>query len=576
MKVLLQYLKPHTAIMLWTMAFKFFAAMMDLIIPSLLARIIDRAVPSRDPGQIYFWGGMMIVCAALSITTNVYANRTAARTSGKVTLKLRHDLFSKFSRLPLARFEEISLSSAVSRLTSDTYNINQFLNRTQRMGVRAPILLIGGLIMTLSLDLRLTLVLVFALPFIFLIVYGITSKTVPLYTKQQGILDQLVRVTQENISGIRIIKALSKTEYEQRRFDGVNAHLADTFQQAGRISALSNPLTSLTLNLGLTAVVLAGGYLVSNSLSTAGAIIAFLNYFTLISMAMMGITRIFIMLSRGIASARRVAEVLSIPEDAPLPGLGEANAGAPHVLFRDVSFGYSGKGYALRHISFSLMQGETLGIIGATGSGKTTLIKLLLRLYEANEGSILIRGRDILSIPADELREGIGVVFQNDFIMAESLRENIRYYRDIPDERLWQAAEDAQAAEFIKSFKEGLDYRAAQKGNNLSGGQKQRILIARALAGQPELLILDDSSSALDYRTDAALRKALAKNYNLTTKLVIAQRVSSIMNANQILVLDEGRAIGCGSHQELMNSCPAYREIAELQMGARGGMTDEQ
>ena len=557
--------------MVWTMTVKFFAAMMDLIIPSLLARIIDQAVPSGDTRQIYFWGGLMVICAVLAISSNVYANRMAAATSGKVTLKVRQDLFSKLSHLSMAQFDSVTLSSAISRLTSDTYNINQFLNRSQRMGVRAPILLIGGLIMTLSLDFRLTLVLVLSLPFIFLIVYLITKKSVPLYTRQQGILDNLVRVTQENISGIRIIKALSKTGYEQERFDGVNRSLADTSQRAGRISALSNPLTSLTLNIGLTLVVLAGAYLANRGLSSPGTIIAFLNYFTLISMAMMGITRIFIMLSRGISSARRVAEVLAIPQDMAVEEAEKDIADAPHIVFDRVSFGYNDKGPALENISFTLRQGETLGIIGATGSGKTTLIKLLMRLYDPGSGSIRVKGRNIKSIPTRELREGTGVVFQNDFVIADTLRENIRYYRDIPDKRLWQAAEDAQAADFIRSFEGGLDYRVAQKGNNLSGGQRQRLLIARALAGQPELLILDDSSSALDYRTDAALRKALARGYKNTTAVIIAQRVSSIMNADRILVLDEGREIGFGTHRELMENCKMYKEIATTQMGAQGG-----
>lgn len=575
MNTLMQYLKPYTGVMIWTVTVKFFAAMMDLLIPSILARIIDRAVPSGDSRQIYFWGGLMVICAILALTTNVYANRMAATTAGKVTLKLRHDLFSKLSHLSMAQFDSVSLSSAVSRLTSDTYNINQFLNRVQRMGVRAPILLIGGLIMTLSLDYRLTIVLLLSLPFIFLIVYLITKKSVPLYTRQQSILDQLVRITQENITGVRIIKALSKTNREQERFDGINLLLADTSQQASRISALSNPLTTLTLNIGLTLVVLAGAYLVNQGLSTSGTIIAFLNYFTLISMAMMGITRIFIMLSRGISSAQRVAEVLDMPEDILVGDDGKTDGAtiqdAPHIAFDHVTFGNGSKGPALENISFSVMQGETLGIIGATGSGKTTLIKLLLRLYDAGSGTIRIKGRDISTIPPQELRAATGVVFQNDFIIADTLRENIRYYRDIPTERLWQAAEDAQAADFIRASEGGLDYRVAQKGYNLSGGQRQRLLIARALAGKPELLILDDSSSALDYRTDAALRKALAKNYQDTTSIIIAQRISSIMGADHILVLDEGREIGYGTHQQLMKNCETYNEIATTQMGAQGG-----
>lgn len=574
MNTLLQYLKPHTRIMTWTFSVKLFAAMMDLLIPSILARIIDKVVPLGEPRQIYLWGGLMVLCAMLAIATNIYANRMAATTSGKVTRAVRHDLFAKISSLSMAQIDTISLSSAVSRLTTDTYNINQFLNRMQRMGVRAPILLIGGLVMTLTLDFRLTLVLVLTLPFISVIVYQITRRTVPLYTKQQTVLDRLVRVMQENITGIRIIKALSKTEYEQGRFDGVNGQLADTTQRAGRLAALSNPLTSLTLNLGLTMVVLVGGYLVNRGLSTPGSIIAFLNYFMIILQAMMGITRIFIMSSRGMASAGRVAEVLTMPDDlAVLPGAAQPETD-DHLVFDRVSFSYNKVEHNLEDISFRLKRGQTLGILGATGSGKTTLVNLLLRLYDPDEGRVLLGGRDVRTIAPDTLRGKVGVVFQNDFLMADTIRDNIRYYRDIPDERIWQAAEDAQAAQFIRDTEQGLDHMVAQKGNNLSGGQKQRLLIARALADNPELLILDDASSALDYRTDASLRRALHRQYDDTTSVIIAQRVSSIKGADHILVLEEGREIGYGTHDELMRDCPTYREIALTQMGAEGGRSD--
>ncbi|NLD33450.1 MAG: ABC transporter ATP-binding protein [Clostridiales bacterium] len=574
MNTLLQYLKPHTGIMTWTFTVKLFAAMMDLLIPSILARIIDKIVPLGEPRQIYLWGGLMVLCALLAIATNIYANRMAALTSGKVTRAVRHDLFAKISSLSMAQIDGISLSSAVSRLTTDTYNINQFLNRMQRMGVRAPILLIGGLVMTLTLDFRLTLVLVLTLPFISLIVYQVTRRTVPLYTKQQTVLDRLVRVMQENITGIRIIKALSKTEYEQQRFDGVNGTLANTTQRAGRVAALSNPLTSLTLNLGLTLVVLAGGFLVNRGMSTPGTIIAFLNYFMIILQAMMGITRIFIMSSRGVASAGRVAEVLNMPQDlAVIAGPPQAET-EDHLVFDRVSFSYNKVENNLEGISFRLKRGETLGILGATGSGKTTLVNLLLRLYDPDSGRVLLGGRDMRTLPPEDLHGKVGVVFQNDFLMADTIRENIRYYRDIPDERVWQAAEDAQAAQFIRDTEQGLDHMVAQKGNNLSGGQKQRLLIARALAGDPELLILDDASSALDYRTDASLRRALHRRYGDTTSIIIAQRVSSIKGADRILVLEEGREIGYGTHDELMEGCPTYREIALTQMGAEGGARD--
>ncbi|MHC1785825.1 MAG: ABC transporter ATP-binding protein [Christensenellales bacterium] len=571
MRTLYKYVKPYVGVIGWTMFVKFFSAMMDLLIPSILARIIDEIVPLQNPSLIYLWGGIMIGCAMIALGSNIYANRMASLTAGKVTRTLRHDLFSKISSLSMTQLDTLTLSSAISRLTSDTYNINQFLGNTQRMGVRAPILLLGGIIMTLMMDLRLTLVLLLTLPFIALIIYVVTRKSVPVYTRQQTVLDRITRVMQENITGIRIIKALSKSEHEKLRFDGVNAELADVSQKAGRIVAASNPLTSLTLNLGLTLVVLAGAYLVNRGQSRPGTIIAFLNYFAIISQAMMGITRIFIMTSKGAASAKRVEEVLLLPEDlVPLPAQGQPLPS--HILFDHVSFSYNKVEDNLSDISFELSAGDTLGIIGATGSGKTTLINLLLRFYDADKGRILIRGQDIRSLMPDQLRDRVGIAFQNDFIMAGSVRDNVRYYRDLGDEALWAALDAAQAADFVRKHPEGLDFQVAAKGNDLSGGQKQRLLIARALAGKPELLILDDSSSALDYRTDASLRRALSEQHSDTTCIIIAQRISSIRGADHILVLDDGRSIGYGTHEELMLTCPGYRDIALVQMGAEGGL----
>ncbi len=570
MRKVLSYLKPYRLVLSWTMAVKFSAAMLDLFIPFILAIIIDDVVPQREPRLVYLWGAAMAACAVLSVTLNIYANRLAATTSGRVTQSLRHDLFSKLTRLSMTQFDGVSLSSAVSRLTTDTYNINQFLNRTQRMGVRAPILLVGGLILTSILDARLTLVLALTLPVIGLIIYLVTKKSVPLYGRQQTVLDRLVRVMQENIVGIRVIKALSKTPYERERFDGVNAELAEVGRRAGSVVAASNPLSSLTLHLGLTLVVLAGASLVNLGLSRPGSIIAFLNYFTIISNAMMGITRIFIMSSKGIASARRIGEVLVMPEDQPmLPS--QPEPGPWHVRFDRVSFSYNHAENDLEDISFALSQGQTLGVIGATGSGKTTLTSLLLRLYEADSGRILIKGQDIRSIPPETLSAQVGVAFQSDFIMAGTIRENIAYFREMSDGQVWQAARDAQAEDFIRATAGGLDHGVESRGNNLSGGQKQRLLIARALAGGPGLLILDDASSALDYRTDASLRRALSERYGGTTKIIIAQRVSSIRGADSILVLDGGKAIGQGTHEELMRDCPAYRDIAVTQMGAEEG-----
>ena len=575
MKHVLSYLKPHTWALTRTMIVKFMGSMMDLFIPFILAIIIDDVVPQRQPHLVYLWGGGMALCAGLSVTFNIMANRMAAVTSGKVTLKLRHDLFKKLGEVSMAQFDGISLSSAVSRLTTDTYNINQFLNRTQRIGVRAPILLIGGLILTSILDARLTLVLALTLPVIALIVFVVTKKSVPMYDKQQQVLDSMVRVMQENIVGVRVIKALGKTRYEQQRFDDVNKNLAEVGRKAGSVVAASNPLSSLTLNLGLAVVVLVGAYTVNSGLSRPGSIIAFLNYFTIISGAMMGITRIFIMSSKGIASARRIEEVLQMEADQPqLPAHKKQTPW--HIAFEDVSFSYNGVEDNISNITFRLKQGQTLGIIGATGSGKTTLTNLLLRLYDVTSGTIYIDGQDIRSLDPVTLSDQTGIAFQSDFIMAATIRDNVAYFRDISDEDIWQALRTAQAEEFVRATADGLLHQVESRGNNLSGGQKQRLLIARALANKPRLLILDDASSALDYRTDAALRRDLSQQHQNTTSIIIAQRVSSIKGADQILVLEDGRAIGQGTHDELMRTCDTYRDIAQVQMGARQADVPEQ
>ena len=566
MKTVSRYVKPYTAVISLTLMMKLAAALLDLLIPSFLARIIDVVVPTGRREGIFLWGGVMLLCAVASMFTNMYANRLAARTSAKMTRKLRHDLFSKLSYLSAAQLDQVTIPSAVSRLTTDTYNLNQLFNRIQRIGVRAPILLVGGIVITLMMDPFLTLVLVATLPVISLFVWRITRVSVPLYTRQQGVLDRLVRTVQENITGVRVIKALSRVPREKQRFEAVSEDLSGIEEHAGSVMALSNPLTSFTLNIGLVLVVVTGAWLVNGGRSTTGNIIAFLNYFAIIMGATMGITRVFVMYSKGKASAMRVEEVLLMPEDLRVLPPEPAEKSPFHIQWEDVRFSYNKGADNLSGISFALKRGQTLGIIGATGSGKSTLVALMLRLYEADGGRILIDGRDIRTIPRDELYGMVGVAFQNDFIMADSLKENIRYFRDIPDIAIERAVEDAQAADIVAEKEQGLLYRAAIRGNNLSGGQKQRLLIARALAGNPELLILDDASSALDYRTDAGLRRALAQNYPDTTKIIIAQRVSSVMGADHILVLDEGHLEASGSHEELMKRSEIYRRIAQIQM----------
>ena len=571
MKKLFPYIKPYMWVIVLTFCIKFIATTAELMIPRLMQTIIDTTVPAVKNGasmsQVYLMGGLMLVFAIAGVGCNILANRMAAISGGKITKKLRYDLYEKLGGLSARQMDKLTISSAVSRLTSDTYNFNQLITRIQRIGVRAPILLLGGIVMMLSMDAKLALVLIGLLPVIVITVILVTRKTVPLFRKTQDIQDEIVRVCQENITGIRVIKALSKTEYEKARFHEVNERHSGTAQKAGIINNITSPITSVTMNLGLTLVVVFGAYRVNSGAIQAGVIVAFLQYFTKILMATMAITRVFIMWSRGEASAKRIAEVLELEEDLQVQEKQEKEENAPHIEFKDVCFSYTGVDNDLQHISFKLEHGQTLGILGPTGSGKSTLINLLMRFYDADSGTVLIDGQDIRTIDYETLRAKFGVVFQNDFVTEGTIGHNISFFRDLSDEQLEKGAENAQAAEFIAGKDGHMEAEVTVRGNNLSGGQKQRLLISRALAADPEILVLDDSSSALDYKTDANLRRALRENYRNTTTVLIAQRVSSLRHADLILVLDDGQVIGAGRHQELMESCEEYRVIAETQMG---------
>ena len=567
MKQLGKYIRPYAWYILLTLFIKFLGTYVELMIPDLMEVMIDEKAPAGDLPQIYLYGAGMLLCAILALVGNIVANRMTAFSSGKITRAIRHDLFVKLENLSARQMDELTIPSAESRLTSDTYNVNQMLTRIQRMGIRAPILLVGGIIMTLKMDASLALVFIGLLPIIAVVVYFVTKYSVPMHMKQQTVLDKVVRVVQENITGIRVIKALSKTEYEKQRFHGVNTELAQTGLKAGMITSITNPVSTLVLNLGLTLVVVVGAFRVNSGDIKSGVIIAFLQYFTMILNAMLGITRIFVMASKGEASAKRVAEVLALPEDLTvLPAELTEEEKPAHIEFKNVSFSYTGVGNNIEDLSFRLEHGQTLGILGPTGSGKSTILNLLLRLYDADSGEVLIDGQNIRTIPYEQLRKKFGIVFQNDFITEGTIAHNIRFFRDVDDSAVKKAAEAAQAS-FIAEKEGGMEAEVVVRGNNLSGGQKQRLLIARALAADPEILILDDASSALDYQTDSNLRKALRENYRHTTTVVVAQRISSLRHADLILVLDDGRVTGAGNHEHLMEVCEEYRMIAETQMG---------
>ncbi|MBR6795682.1 MAG: ABC transporter ATP-binding protein, partial [Clostridia bacterium] len=484
------------------------------------------------------------------------------------------DLFEKTLHLSAAQTDECSLPTLISRLTSDTYHINRFIAQIQRIGIRAPILLIGGIIITAMLDPMMALVFVVLMPFIALVTALVSRRGIKLYREQQECLDDMTRVIQENVTGVRVIRALSKTDDEIGRFARVTGSLSRKSREAGITMGITGPTNTLILNIGLSAVILVGAYRLNSGAVQPGVLLAFLNYFTMILTAMMAVTRVFIMSSRGMASAKRVTDVLAYGDALPLLPPQEKKEDAPYLEFRHVSFSYHKKKPDLDRISFTLQKGQTLGIIGGTGSGKTTLIQLLCRFYDADEGEILLEGRDIRSIPLHELRARFGVVFQNDFVPALTIAENVNFFRDLTQEQRESAARSAQAAEFINEKAEGWNEPLSIRGANLSGGQRQRLLISRALAGDPDILILDDSSSALDYRTDMCLRRALRERYGESTTVTVAQRISSVCHADLILVLDKGKAIGIGRHEELLESCEEYRLIYETQMG--GGSFDEE
>ncbi len=599
-EIIARYVRPYFPRMGFGFVIKFIGTVMDLCIPYILAHIIDVVIPKEDRGLVLWWGAGMLVCSVLAVTFNIIANRMASRVASWVTRKLRHDLFEKIMYLSNRSMDAFTKPSLISRMTSDTYEIQQTVARIQRLGVRAPILLIGGIFVTFTLDWAMAMVLVALLPLLGALSVFVSKKGIPIYAKLQETADRMVRAVREDIAGIRVIKALSKTEYEKEKFRRVNAEVVDRERTAGMVMAVMNPSLNIFLNMGLVCVILTGAYRVNAGLSEVGKILAFTTYFTLILNAMMSISKMFSMISRSIASGGRIWKVLDAGEDMEIllseaPAGEEAGktasaegtlsaegtakqsesvsaaacpSGKPMIVFDHVTFSYyKGLKPSVENLSFTIRRGETLGIIGEIGSGKSTVINLLMRMYDADEGRILVDGRDVRSYRPEELKAKFGVVFQNDMIFEDTIAENVSLGRELTPEQVQEALLYAQAAEFVKDRSQEAENALNIRGANLSGGQKQRVLIARALAMRPDILILDDSSSALDYKTDARLRQGLREHFADTTLVIIAQRVSSIRHAEHILVLEDGAAIGYGTHEELMESCETYREISRSQMG---------
>lgn len=572
MKSLGGYLSVHKNRMSIGLAIKAIGTLAELFLPMIMAYMIDDVAPTGSVLSLSLWGAAMFVFAVVAWGGNVVANRMASKVARDTTEVIRNDLFTSTLYLSARQTDEVTVPSLVSRLSSDTYNVHNMIGMIQRLGVRVPILLVGGVALTFTVEPVLALVLLAVVPFLSIVVIFVSSRGIVLYTDLQRAVDTMVRKVRDDYTGIRVIKALSRTDYEEKSFADINDNVVAKETKAGVTMSITNPIMNVMLNLGMTAVVLVGAYRVSEGLAKVGEIIAFTSYFTIILNAVISISRIFVNVSKGSASAKRICKVLNMPDELIKDerlSFAEEGAKKGSVKFENVSFSYNGAP-ALKNISFELRKGESLGVIGATGSGKTTLVALLLRFYDADKGRITVDGIDVRGYDEKELRAKFGVVLQNDFLMAASVEENIKFERDIDDESMKRAAEHAKAASFVEALDDKYDSKLTVRGANFSGGQKQRLLIARALAGNPEILVLDDSSSALDYKTDSQLRATLREKYPDTTIIMIAQRISSVRFADKILVLDKGEAVGLGDDATLMKECAVYRSIYDSQHDAGG------
>ncbi len=579
MKRSFKYLFENKTAIIIGYVIKISGTVVGLFIPRIMSVLIDEVVPRlRETGD---WSEFirnslfMAFCAVFDRAFNIIANRRAAKYSMLAIRHLRYDLYSKILVLSGKKTDEFGIPSLVSRLTSDSYNIHTFFNIMQRMGVRSALIVLGGLIMAATLDPVLTLTLVATLPFVFGVVFYISRRGIPLYAKVQTSVDRMVRIMREDVSGIRVIKALSKEEYERERFEEANSATVTDELKASGVMAISGPVIGFFLNMGLVFVIVVGAYRVNAGAVKAGTIVAFLTYFTMILNSLIAVNRIFINYSKASASAKRIFAVMDSENDLKVEKTEFKVSGEhPKIEFRHVWFTYGDltediqEKYVLKDVSFTLEKGESLGIIGATGSGKTTMISLLMRYYDVTKGEILIDGRNIKTIPLEELRRMFGVAFQNNIIFADTIEENIKFGRQLSDKDTEIAAKAACALDFILGKEDGFKHEAAIKGADFSGGQKQRLFVARALAGHPEILVLDDSSSALDYKTDAELRENIRKSYGDCTLISVAQRISSVMKMSKILVIEDGAVIGTGTHEELMAGNKVYEEIAATQLGS--------
>ncbi|MBU3198410.1 ABC transporter ATP-binding protein/permease [Clostridium estertheticum] len=571
---LFRFLKPYRKECILGPTFKLIEALLELLLPTLMALIINNGVSTHNTNYVLKMGGIMCVMAILGFCSSMTCQYFAALTSQGFGTTLRNKLFEHISTFSYVEIDKFGAASLTNRITSDVNQLQLAVAMLIRMAFRAPFICIGAIIMSMLLDLRLALVLIVATPIFGIIIYLIISRTSPLYRKYQNKLDRLGIVVRENLSGARVIRAFAKTKNEETRFKATNDDLTSTAVLVGKTSALLNPLTTLVMNVAIIAILWASSYHINAGTLSQGTIIAFVNYATQILVALVALSNLVIIFTKAFASASRVNEILDTIASIKDNGNNvETSSRGDDVLieFKQVSFAYdSASDCELTDINITIKKGETVGIIGATGSGKSTFINLIPRFYDVSKGDIIIKGINVKDYSLKKLREKISMVPQKSVLFTGTISDNIRWGKKTATrEEIIDASKTAQANEFIKELPDGYDTQVTRGGLNFSGGQKQRLTIARAIIAKPDILILDDSSSALDFATDAALRTGLKSLSDTMTVLTVSQRASSIKHADKIIVFDDGKIVGVGPHEYLMTNCETYKDICLSQLSEK-------
>lgn len=577
MKKLLVYLKDYKKESVLGPLFKLLEASFELIVPLVIAAIIDTGVANGDRGYVMKMCMVLVLLAVIGLTCSITAQYFAAKAAVGFSTKLRHALFEHIQTLSFSEMDTVGTSTLITRMTSDINQVQNGVNLVLRLFLRSPFIVFGAMIMAFTVDVKAALVFVVTIPLLSVVVFGVMLVSIPLYKRVQNALDKVLGITRENLTGSRVIRAFNKEQDEMEHFNESNDALTKVQLYVGKISALMNPLTYVIINGAIVVLVWAGALRVDNGYITQGAVVALINYMSQILVELIKLANLIININKSIACGNRIESIFelqsSIKEPETTKMLSKEGGEVPEVEFSHVCLTYAQAGEeSLTDIDFTVKKGETIGVIGGTGSGKSSVVNLIPRFYDATKGSVKVEGRDVREYTLEDLRSRIGMVLQKAVLFKGTIRENMRWGNEnATDEEIMQALEIAQAKEFVDKKEGGLDFLVEQGGKNLSGGQRQRLTIARAIVKKPDILILDDSASALDFATDAKLRMAIRDMENRATVFIVSQRAASIMYADKIIVLDDGQVVGMGTHEELLAGCEVYQEIYYSQFKKSGG-----